>query len=88
MKVAVESVVPVKCGGPVKSGRSDKSGVPAKSGRPAKSGGPVETMAAMASAAMTPCDAWRCGNDQERKGEEGCYNCPTHTAYLCCRPLP
>src|SRR5262249_17042607 len=58
MKVAVESVVPVKCGGSVKSGRPDKSGMPAKSGRPAKSGGPVETMAAVASAAMTPCDAW------------------------------
>ena len=52
MKVAVESVVPVK------------------------------SMAAVASAAMTPGDAWHCGNDQERKGEKGHYNSPTHTTYL------
>ena len=51
--------------------------VAVESGGPAKSGGPVETMAA-----MTPRDAWHSGNDQERKGEEECYNYPTHTAYL------
>ena len=42
----------------------------------------VKSMAAVASAAMTPCDAWPCGNDQERNCEEGYYNHPTHTAYL------
>src|SRR5215468_3039522 len=53
MKVAVESVVPVK------------------------------SMASVASAAMaTPSVARLCGNDQERKGEEGRYNYPTHTTYL------
>jgi hypothetical protein len=52
MKVAVESVVPVK------------------------------SMASVASAAMTPGDAWHCGNDQEGEREEGHDNCPTHTAYL------
>src|SRR5215470_1499567 len=47
MKVAVESVVPVK------------------------------SMASVASAAMaTPSVARLCGNDQERKGEEGSYNYP------------
>jgi len=66
----MKSVVPVE------------SWVPVKTGVPTKSGGPVETVAATAAAAMTPGDAWPCGNDQERKGEEGHDNCPTHAAYL------
>src|SRR5262249_16561243 len=73
MEMAVESV-PVKCGGSVKSGRPDKSWVPAKSG------GPLETVAAMASAAMTT-PGWYCGNDQEGEREKGRYNCPTHTTF-------
>src|SRR5262245_3087309 len=73
MEMAVESV-PMKCGGAAKSGRPDKSWVPAKSG------GPLETVAALASAAVTT-PGWHCGNDQEGEREKGRYNCPTHTTF-------
>jgi len=75
----MESVVTMKSVTPVESMPVETMSMETMT--PVKTVASMAPVAAMASTTMTSCNAWRGRNEEECKCEEGCYNCPAHTAY-------